>query len=570
MSLTAKLYIAAVVALGALALVDGLSVPQDLVGFACYFALAIPASCLKVRLPGVTGTMSVLFVLVLAVIADLGLPEAMIIGVCCTLVQSVWHAKARPVQLLFTVANIASAVWLTNAAYQFLSHVAPTLQVPFRLSIATAIFFVANTLPVAGVIALTENKPLGQVWNTCYLWTFSYYMAGAAIVGVFAPVSHIFNWQVSLVILPLVYVMYRSYKLYLGQLEAERNRVQEAHKHSEEVGALHARTMEALASAMSANATLDAVIQASPLAVMTIDRQGHVTSWNSMAERILGWSPEETMGHPLPFTDAMTGEIMESIVDETLRGRLVAGFEMKQLRRDGTPFEATVWTAPLRDASQEISGILIMIADVSDRKRLEEQLRLSQKMEAVGRLAGGIAHDFNNMLTVINGYSAMLVENLRGNPYAVSQAGEILSAGTRAGELISQLLAFSRRQMIRPKPIEVIQLVRDVERMLRRLVGEHIELKTNLHPDTGWIRADVNQMEAVMLNLATNAQDAMSMGVFSRSKPARRDRGRGIAEIAVSGARLLCPAHRPRYRPRHGRGDAAAHFRAVLHHQGNR
>ena len=121
---------------------------------------------------------------------------------------------------------------------------------------------------------MTENKSLGQVWNTCYLWTFSYYMAGAAIVGVFAPVSHIFNWQVSLVILPLVYVMYRSYKLYLGQLEAERNRVQEAHKHSEEVGALHARTMEALASAMSANATLDAVIQASPLAVMTIDRQG--------------------------------------------------------------------------------------------------------------------------------------------------------------------------------------------------------------------------------------------------------------------------------------------------------
>ena len=234
----------------------------------------------------------------------------------------------------------------------------------------------------------------------------------------------------SLVILPLVYVMYRSYKLYLGQLEAERTRVQEAHKHSEEVGALHARTMEALASAMSANATLDAVIQASPLAVMTMDREGRVTSWNSMAERILGWSPEETIGRPLPFTDAMTGEIIESIVDETLRGRLVAGFEMKQLRRDGTPFEATVWTAPLRDSSQGISGILIMIADVSDRKRLEEQLRLSQKMEAVGRLAGGIAHDFNNMLTVINGYSAMLVENLRGNPYAVSQAGEILSAGT--------------------------------------------------------------------------------------------------------------------------------------------
>jgi PAS domain S-box-containing protein len=516
MSLTAKAYIAAMVVLGTLATVTGFVgwEPHNLLRFAIYFALALPASCLKVRLPGVTGTMSVLFVLLLAVIAEQGLPEALMIGICCTLVQSFWHAKARPrpVQLVFTASNIAFAIWATNATYHVLVGLYPSMQVPFRLSIATAVFFMANTLPVAGVIALTEKKSLVQVWNRCYLWTFSYYLAGAAVVGLFSPASNIVDWQVSLVILPLVYVMYRSYKLYLGQLEAERNRVDEAQKHSDEVGALHARSMEALASAMTANATLDAVIQASPLAVMTVDRQGQVTTWNSMAERTLGWSPEETIGRPLPFTDAMTGEIIESIIDETLRGRLVAGFEMKQLRRDGTPFEATVWTAPLRDSSAGISGILIMIADVSDRKRLEEQLRLSQKMEAVGRLAGGIAHDFNNMLTVINGYSAMLVDGLRGYPYGVSQASEILSAGTRAGELISQLLAFSRRQMIRPKPIEVVQLIRDVERMLRRIVGEHIEVKTNLAPDSGWIRADVNQMEAVMLNLATNAQDAMPVG----------------------------------------------------------
>jgi signal transduction histidine kinase/FixJ family two-component response regulator len=193
-------------------------------------------------------------------------------------------------------------------------------------------------------------------------------------------------------------------------------------------------------------------------------------------------------------------------------GEMVTGTEMKQWRRDGSPFEAAIWTAPLHETANETSGILITVADVSDRTRLEEQLRLSQKMEAVGRLAGGIAHDFNNLLTVINGYSGMLVETLKGNPYAVSQAGEILSAGERAAELVSQLLTFSRRQMIKPKPIEINQLIHSVERMLRRIIGEHIEFRAELQPEVGWIHADPNQIEAVLLNLATNAQDAMSQG----------------------------------------------------------
>ncbi len=133
-------------------------------------------------------------------------------------------------------------------------------------------------------------------------------------------------------------------------------------------------------------------------------------------------------------------------------------------------------------------------------------------MEAVGRLAGGIAHDFNNLLTVINGYSTMLVEALSGNSYAARQAQEILAAGNRATELVSQLLAFSRRQLIQPKPIEINKFVQDVERMLRRIIGEHIELRTDLDPEAGWILADRNQMEGVLLNLATNARDAMPEG----------------------------------------------------------
>ena len=317
---------------------------------------------------------------------------------------------------------------------------------------------------------------------------------------------------------------YRSYALYLDQLQAERKQAQEEHNHAEEVAALHSRTMDALASAMAANARLDAAIQASPLAVLTLDHTGVVTSWNQMAEHILGWTAEEAIGRPLPLSQGMAEAAMLDVVAMTLQGEMVAGIEMKQWRRDGSPFEAAIWTAPLRETQSKISGILITVADVSDRTRLEEQLRLSQKMEAVGRLAGGVAHDFNNLLTVINGYSSMLLDTLKGNPYAVSQASEILGAGTRAGELVSQLLAFSRRQMIKPKPIEINQLIHNVERMLRRIIGEHIEFRTDLQSGAGWIHADPNQIEAVLLNLATNAQDAMAKG--------------GVLEVATAAVRV--------------------------------
>jgi PAS domain S-box-containing protein len=433
-------------------------------------------------------------------------------GVMAILVQCFWHAKVRPrpVQIVFSVANIAAAVWVSHFAYHSL--VSPSFGPPFRLTVAASVFFVANTFPVAAVVALTERKPLRQVWSNCYFWSFAYYLVGAALVGLFSFADRMFNWQISLLILPVVYLIYRSYSLYLDQLQAERRRAEEVQKHAQEVAALHARTKEALALAMAANARMDAAIQASPLAVFTLDRNGIVTSWNKMAEQILGWTTEEAVGRPLSVAQDVPNAAMQEIVGATLQGEMVSGTEMKQLRKDGSAFEAAIWTAPLRESDDHISGILITVADVSDRTKLEEQLRLSHKMEAIGRLAGGIAHDFNNLLTVINGYSSMLVDTLKGNPYAVSQAGDILSAGTRAGELVSQLLAFGRRQMIKPKPVEINQLIHDVERMLRRIIGEHIELRTSLQPDAGWINADPNQIEGALLNLATNAQDAMVKG----------------------------------------------------------
>ena len=248
------------------------------------------------------------------------------------LVQCFRHATVKPkaVQLAFTVANISSAIWVSDRAYASLAGAAPALEAPFRLSMAASIFFVANTFPVAAVVALTERKPLRQVWSNCYFWSFAYYLVGAAIVGIFSFANRMFDWQVSLLILPVVYLIYRSYALYLDRLQAERKQAQEEHKHAEEVAALHARTMDALASAMAANARLDAAIQASPLAVLTLDRNGVVTSWNKMAEHILGWTAEEVIGRPLPLCQGIAEAAVQDIVATTLQGHMVAGIEMKQ------------------------------------------------------------------------------------------------------------------------------------------------------------------------------------------------------------------------------------------------
>ena len=458
--------------------------------------------------------MSVLFLFLLAGIAELGISETLVIGTTCALVQCFWHTsvRPRPVQVLFSIANLALAVTAADVVYHWPALVSANLQSPFRLAFAASVFFLANTFPVAAVIALTEGKSIRQIWQQCYCWSFPYYLIGAAIVGVFRFTNRTLDWQAWLLILPVVYVIYRSYYLYLDQLQVERRHADEQRRHAEEVACLHERTSDALMEALSARARLEAVFQASPLAVFSLNGDGLLISWNAMAERMFGWTAEEVLGGPLPSAAHSSGQDGTSLVDRTLAGHALSGVEATQFRKDGTPFESAIWTAALRDPAERNSGILVTVADVSDRKRLEEQLRLSQKMEAIGRLAGGIAHDFNNLLTIINGYSSMLVHALRNDPYACSQAEEVLNSGTRAAELVSQLLTFSRRQLIKPTPIEINDLVRDVERMLRRLIGEHIEFRSRLAPEAGWIRADRNQMESVLINLATNARDAMPNG----------------------------------------------------------
>ncbi len=256
LSIQTKAFVGITVCLGVTVLTYGLShwQSQDLTRFACYLAVAVLASGFKVQLPGIDGTMSVNFLFILMGVMELSLPETLVIGCAASLFQSVWQTRKRldPIKVLFNVAGMmANASALTYLSYHWLT-VRFASNKPILLMVAALVFFFANTLPISVVIALTEGKSSRKVWSECYFWSFPYYLVGAAAVGLVGIINRTAGWQTSLLVLPLIYWVYRSYRLYLGRLEAEKDRVEVEKRHVEEIASLNMRTIEALALAIEA------------------------------------------------------------------------------------------------------------------------------------------------------------------------------------------------------------------------------------------------------------------------------------------------------------------------------
>ncbi len=234
---------------------------------------------------------------------------------------------------------------------------------------------------------------------------------------------------------------------------------------------------------------------------------------NPAFSRITGYTASEILGRPGsllngPHTDPGT---LERLGIHLRQGRAFSG-ELIQRRKDGTEFRAEVHVAPVRSEDGEITHFVTTQRDVSQRAQLEEQLRQSQKIEAVGRLAGGVAHDFNNILMAITGYATFLLESMDPDHEFRMDIEEIERAANRGAALTHQLLAFSRRQVLQPRVLDLNEIVVDLERMLRRLIGEDIELVTVLDAELGTMKADPGQIQQVLLNLILNARDAMPDG----------------------------------------------------------
>src|SRR5262252_3225296 len=210
----------------------------------CYLLIAVLASRLKVKLPGISGTMSASFLVVLLSTVELSLSETLVIGCVTSLAQSLWRDRPKFVQLLFNICASALAVGITYRVYHLTILDGPAGKaVPLLAAACT--YFLANTIPVSTIIALTEDKPFRKTWSESYFWAFPYYLIGAGLAGLFNWLNGRINWQTSLLVLPGIYLIYGSYRLYLGKLEAEKN-------HAEQMAKLHLRTIEVLALAIEA------------------------------------------------------------------------------------------------------------------------------------------------------------------------------------------------------------------------------------------------------------------------------------------------------------------------------
>jgi PAS domain S-box-containing protein len=272
-------------------------------------------------------------------------------------------------------------------------------------------------------------------------------------------------------------------------------------------------TRQRLVACFEVQTRLAAIVDCSNDAIIATSLGGMIHSWNPAAERLFGYRAEEVLGQSLrlliPPDQAAE---LPALLQRIAQGERIADYETVRVRKDGRRLDVALSMAPLTGPTGRITGTSATCHDITERKQLEEQLRQAQKMEGIGQLAGGVAHDFNNLLTVINGFSELLTLQLAPTDPHRGPLEEILKAGERAAGLTQQLLAFSRRQALLPQVVDLNGIVADTEALLRRLLGEDIDLLAVLRPELGRVRVDPRQLQQVILNLAVNARDAMPQG----------------------------------------------------------
>ena len=271
-----------------------------------------------------------------------------------------------------------------------------------------------------------------------------------------------------------------------------------------------------------------AVASCAPVTIFSMDMSGRFTYLSPNIIRTHGYTPEEalnlnwrdtTMPRQHAATERFLEEELEKAVSKSCDRSHRMTIESEQLRKDGTTFCAEVNATFVWSEDGKPIGVIGVTQDITERKQAEAereklwgQLAQAQKMESIGRLAGGVAHDFNNLLTVINGYSALALPQLKPGDLLREQLEEIHKAGERAAALTRQLLAFSRKQILRPRSLDLNRVVEDIQSMLRPLVGEEVEVRLVFSTESPVIHADPHQLEQVIMNLVVNARDAMPGG----------------------------------------------------------
>ncbi len=260
-------------------------------------------------------------------------------------------------------------------------------------------------------------------------------------------------------------------------------------------------------------ARLAAIVDSSDDAIISKSTDGIIETWNTGAERLYGYTAQEVIGRPM--SALLPKSLLEEeqlILSKIRRGERIQNFETVRIHKEGRPVQVSLTVSPVRNASGEIVGISHVARNITETKQLRDKLQVTQKMEALGRLAGGVAHDFNNLLTIITGYGALLQASLKEDAERREMIAEIMGAAERAADLTRQLLVFSRRRNVRLESLDLNEAIGKTLAMLRRLIGDDIEIKTQLDPSLERVRFDAGQISQVLMNLAANGRDAMPRG----------------------------------------------------------
>ncbi|PYQ98034.1 MAG: hypothetical protein DMF96_12475 [Acidobacteria bacterium] len=443
-------------------------------------------SAFKVHLPIASGSnMSVSYVVDIAALMLRGPHATMIVGAASGWSQTTLNSSA-PNPPFRTLFNIAILVVTVQAAGQVFLRLGGT---PYAESgamvmplagVALTYFFV-NTIPIAIAIALTTNQSAWRIWKTDFASSAPSYLLGAATAAVVIKVTESSGYWLTLLLTAAP--LYLTYRMYRVGRESE--------------------------------ARQGAILEAAHDAIITMDQELNIREFNPAAERMFGYARLDILGRNVelllpPASRARQVSALNEYMatgSGTLAGRQI---ELLGLKSDGSEFPLDLTVARIGSDSRAV--LTGFFRDITERRALEEQLRQSQKLEAIGRLAGGVAHDFNNILMSIMGAADLLLMQLPSGDSAREEATEIKQSVDRGAGLTRQLLAFSRRQATRPRLFALGEIVGGMDRMLRRLIEAEIEFEIISAPDPLMIVADSGQLEQVVMNLVINARDAMPKG----------------------------------------------------------
>jgi PAS domain S-box-containing protein len=255
------------------------------------------------------------------------------------------------------------------------------------------------------------------------------------------------------------------------------------------------------------------IVDSSEDAIISKNLDGVITTWNQGAEHIYGYTAEEMVGqHISVLAPADRAEEIPQILEKIRRGERVEHFESVRVAKGGRHLNVSISVSPVRNPEGTILGGSIIARDITAQKRVEDQLRQLQKMEAIGRLAGGVAHDFNNILGIITACTELLQDRLQGQPAALEYVDAIKEGTQRGAALTRQLLAFSRKQVVQPTLFDVNQRLKQTSRLLQSLIGDDVEIRLVSRTEMALVDVDPGQLDQIILNLAVNARDAMPRG----------------------------------------------------------